>query len=257
MSEACRAIWSTEAWYTMNFVPKNNVGVSRKSPFTTINNTLTETEKKAGWQLLFDGKSISDWRNFKKQTLAKSWIIDDESIHLTTQLKKEGGSIAADGGDIITKNTFENFEFSYDWKISNCGNSGVMFNVVENEKYKYVWETGPEMQVLDNSCHPDARFVTHKAGDLYDMIECKYPSVKPAGEWNEARIISNKGKMEFWLNGIQVVTFTMHDENWNNMVAKSKFKDMPDFGKATSGHISLQDHGDKVWYRNLKIKELK
>jgi len=257
ISEAGRSIWSTEAWYTMNFVPKNKLGITKKTLYTIANNTLTEAEKKAGWLLLFDGKSISEWRNFKKQTLGNSWIIDDESIHLTTQSKKEGGSSAADGGDIITKNTFENFEFAYDWKISNCGNSGVMFNVVENEKYKYVWETGPEMQVLDNSCHPDARFVTHKAGDLYDMIECKYPSVKPAGEWNEARIISNKGKMEFWLNGINIVSFTMHDENWNNMVAKSKFKDMPDFGKATSGHISLQDHGDKVWFRNLKIKELK
>jgi cytochrome c len=119
-----------------------------------------------------------------------------------------------------------------------------------------VWQTGPEMQVLDNSCHPDTRFSSHRAGDLYDLIECKYVTVKPAGEWNKVRIIKNNGQVEHWLNGVKVVEFEMYTDQWLEMINKSKFKDMPDFGRAQKGKISLQDHGDRVWYRNIKIKTL-
>jgi cytochrome c len=256
ISEAGRSLWSTEAWYTMNQVPVE-AGLIKKSPYTFALNSLHEAEKKAGWQLLFDGKSLDGWHNFRKKTIGKSWVIQDGAIHLDAKPNKDGHWQAADGGDIVTNKTFENFEFVYDWKIGNCGNSGVMFNVVESDKYEYVWQTGPEMQVLDNACHPDSRYVSHRAGDLYDLIASKIEVVKPSGEWNEARIKSYKGKVEFWLNGIMVVNFTMHDDHWDKMVAGSKFKDMPDFGKAKSGYIALQDHGDKVWYRNLKIRELK
>jgi len=257
VSENNHSIWSTEAWYTMNFVPKNIAGEVKKCPYTFAPNTLNAAEIKNGWTLLFDGKSMAGWRNFRKKTIGKSWVINENAIHLDAKPNKDGHWQAPDGGDIITDKAYENFDFKYEWKIGNCGNSGVMYNVVENDKYDYVWKTGPEMQVLDNSCHPDSKYVTHRAGDLYDMIACKYPVVKPAGEWNEARIRSDQGKVEFWLNGINVVDFTMHNDVWKKMIAKSKFKDMPDFGKAISGHISLQDHGDKVWFRNLKIKVIK
>lgn len=256
ISEMNHELWSTESWYTMNQVPKNTPGIKRTNPYPTINNILLDSEKKEGWDLLFDGKSLSGWRNFKKKTIGKSWMIQDEAIHLNAILTKDGNWQAEEGGDIITDKSYENYEFRCDWKIGNCGNSGIIFNVVEDEKYNYVWETGPEMQVLDNSCHPDARFVTHKAGDLYDMIACKFVVVKPAGEWNQARIISNKGLVEFWLNGVNVVSFTMHNAQWKEMIANSKFKDMPAFGLSKSGHIALQDHGDKVWFRNIKIKKL-
>jgi hypothetical protein len=113
------------------------------------------------------------------------------------------------------------------------------------------------MQVLDNTCHPDAKIIKHRAGDLYDLISCSKETVKPAGEWNAVRIVSKNAKMEFWLNGTKVVEFTMHTPKWNEMVAKSKFASMPDFGKAVKGHIALQDHGDAVWFRNVKIRELK
>lgn len=146
---------------------------------------------------------------------------------------------------------------SIEWKISACGNSGIIFNVVEDKKYRATYLTGPEMQVMDNTCHPDAKIIKHRAGDLYDLITSAKETVKPAGEWNTARLVSNHGMMEFWLNGFKSVSFTMHNSEWDAMVAKSKFKTMPDFGKATKGHIALQDHGDQVWYRNIKIKELK
>jgi cytochrome c len=257
ISDEGSTIWSTEAWYTMNQVPKGQSGTIKKAPFVYADNTLTEAERKAGWSLLFDGKSMGSWRNFKKKTLGKGWVINENAIHLDAKPNKDGHWQAVDGGDIITDKSYENYEFTVSWKINNCGNSGIIFNVVESDKYDYVWQTGPEMQVLDNTCHPDSKFVTHRAGDLYDMIECKYSTVKPAGEWNEARIKSLNGKVDFWLNGYKVVSFTMHNDQWKKMVAGSKFKDMPDFGLAKGGHISLQDHGDKVWFKNIKIRALK
>jgi hypothetical protein len=217
---------------------------------TQAQNKLTAAEKKAGWKLLFDGTSTKGWKVFNGKSDGTAWKVADGALFLDASTK-EGR------GDLITAGEYENYEFSYDWKIAADGNSGLLFNVVEDPKYSAVYVTGPEMQVLDNNGHPDAKIDKHRAGDLYDLIACSEETVKPAGEWNEARIISNKGKYEFWLNGKKVVTFTMHDAAWDEMVAASKFKSMPDFGKAKKGHFALQDHGDQVWFRNIKIKELK
>lgn len=257
VSENNNELWSTEGWYTMNAIPKNQNGFVSKSPIGKIvDNQLTEPEKSAGWELLFNGKDMSSWRNFKKETIGTGWMINDNAIHLNSQQNPDGTWSAKDGGDIITKNEYENFELRLEWKIGPCGNSGIMFNVVEEEKYHSVWLTGPEMQVLDNTCHPDTKYPTHRAGDLYDMIECKYVVVNPAGEWNKVRLISKNGKVEHWLNGHKVVEYEMHNDKWKEMIANSKFKDMPDFGLAKKGHISLQDHSDKVWYKNIKILKL-
>jgi hypothetical protein len=213
-------------------------------------NTLTGQEKKEGWKLLFDGKTTNGWRTFNSTKNGGAWKVADGALYLDSSTK-EGR------GDIITDAEYENFELSIEWKIDSCGNSGILYNVVEDPKYRTVWLTGPEMQVLDNNCHPDAKINKHRAGDLYDLIASSRETVKPVGQWNQARIVSNKGKYEFYLNGTKVVSFAMHTPEWDQMVAGSKFKSMPDFGKATKGHIALQDHGDKVWYRNIKIKELK
>jgi len=212
-------------------------------------NTLTEQQQVEGWKLLFDGQTTSGWRNYKSDQIGARWRVDDNALHFDN-------TIAGGGGDIITNDEYENFELMLEWRIDSCGNSGIMFNVVEDEQYESTWHTGPEMQVLDNDCHPDAKIVKHRAGDLYDLISCSTETVKPAGEWNHVRIVSNQGNYEFWLNGTKVVTFSMHTPEWEAMVAGSKFKDMPAFGKATKGHIALQDHGDKVWYRNIMIRPL-
>ncbi|MDH3712018.1 MAG: DUF1080 domain-containing protein, partial [Cyclobacteriaceae bacterium] len=129
-------------------------------------------------------------------------------------------------------------------------------HVVESDEYDYVWQTGPEMQVLDNVNHSDGRIDKHRAGDLYDLISCRFVTANPANQWNKARLISKDGKVSHWLNGYKLVEFEMHNQNWDEMVANSKFKDMPAFGKAKGGHIALQDHNDQVWYRNIKIKQL-
>jgi cytochrome c len=218
-------------------------------------NTLTKQEEKDGWKLLFDGKTLKGWRNFKSKTIGEAWSVTDGAIHLN-KTQKEGFQVKG-GGDIVTENEFENFELSIEWKIAPCGNSGIIFNVVEAPEYQYVWQTGPEMQVLDNACHPDAKIEKHRAGNLYDLIASSTESVKPANEWNVAKIVSNKGHLELWLNGVKQVETTMFTPEWEAMIKGSKFKDMPGFGKSKKGRISLQDHGDLVWFRNIKIKELK
>lgn len=212
-------------------------------------NILTEQQKSEGWILLFDGTSTAGWKNFNKDGVGAAWVIDDGTLHFDNTVQ-EGR------GDIITIDEFENFELMLEWKIDSCGNSGIMFNVVENEEFKNTYLTGPEMQVLDNSCHPDAKIVKHRAGDLYDLISCSTETVKPAGEWNQVRIVSDNANYQFWLNGTNVVSFTMHTPEWDALVAGSKFKQWSAFGKATRGHIALQDHGDKVWYRNIMIKTM-
>lgn len=210
-------------------------------------NTLSAQEKKDGWKLLFDGKTTTGWHAFNKTAVGASWKVDDGALCLDTTKA---------GGNLVTKKPYSNFDFKYEWKISKNGNSGVMFYVQEGAKYDEPYVTGPEMQVLDNDGHPDGKITKHRAGDLYDLIKCSKETVKPTGEWNQAEIICNNGKLSFLLNGENVVSTTMWDDNWKQMVAASKFKDMPDFAKFKTGKIALQDHGNAVCFRNLKIKEL-
>jgi hypothetical protein len=213
-------------------------------------NTLSDQEKKEGWTLLFDGKTTNGWRNYRSDKITNRWKASNGELYLDK-------SVTTGAGDILTDKEYKDYELALEWKISPCGNSGIIFNVVEDAKYENTYNSGPEMQVLDNSCHPDAKIIKHRAGDLYDLISCSKETVKPVGEWNQVRLISKNAKMEFWLNGTKVVEFTMHTPEWDAMVAKSKFNTMPGFGKALKGHIALQDHGDAVWFRNIKIRELK
>jgi hypothetical protein len=227
------------------------------APPVVQDNTLTADEQAAGWQLLFDGKTIQHWHNYGKTTIGQSWVVSDGAIHLDARPGKDGHWQAADGGDIISNESYQNFEFSVDWKIDTCGNSGIFFNVVEDTaKYDYGWKSGPEMQVLDNACHPDAKITKHRAGDLYDLISCKTETVKPGLQWNTAKIISKSGHLEQWLNGVKVVEVQMFTPEWEQLIAGSKFKEWPGFGKSDSGRIGLQDHGNKVWFKNIKIKKL-
>lgn len=222
------------------------------------NSTAAEmkaTGSDTGWISLFDGTSTAGWHSYGKTTVGEAWKVADGALYLDTT-QKEGWQIKG-GGDIVTNDEFENFDLKLEWKIAPNGNSGVIFYVHEDtSKYKYVWNTGPEMQVLDNNGHPDSKITKHRAGDLYDLISCSKETVKPAGEWNEAEIVSNNGKLDFFLNGTNVVSTSLWDSAWKQLLAGSKFKDMADFGTYKKGRIALQDHGNAVWYRNIKIKKL-
>ncbi|CAM3450495.1 DUF1080 domain-containing protein [Aquirufa ecclesiirivi] len=212
-------------------------------------NTLTSKEKKEGYQLLFDGTTLKGWHAYNKPgTVGTSWSVTNGEIGFDVTKK--------DGGDLTTDQEFENYDFSVDWKISPKGNSGIIFNVTEDAKYHSSYNTGPEMQVLDSDGHPDGKIFNHRAGDLYDLIHSSKETAKPVGEWNTARIVNNRGLLQLYLNGEKVVETRYDDENWKKMIAGSKFKNMPGFGVNMKGRISLQDHGNPVWFRNIKIKKL-
>ncbi|RYD70972.1 MAG: DUF1080 domain-containing protein, partial [Sphingobacteriales bacterium] len=218
-------------------------------PQKALHNTLTQKEKKQGWQLLFDGNSYSGWTKYGGATTGKAWKIKDSSIYLDAGAKKADWQ-TNDGGDIVTTASFSDFHLQYDWKIAQGGNSGVIFYVHEDTtKYQWPWQTGPEMQVLDNERHADAKINKHRAGDLYDLIASNSEPVKPALEWNHAEIKSVKGNLDFYLNGVHILSTQLWNDNWKKLIAASKFSSMQGFGIYQSGKISLQDHGDEVWFR--------
>ena len=232
---------------------------SQVNTMNTPENTLSKKEKDNGWQLLFDGKSAHGWHTYGKQSAGKAWSIKDGALYLDAEGKK---NLAPDeGGDLVTNEEYENFDLKLDWKIGPKGNSGIIFYIKEDTTlYHNTYNTGPEMQVLDNGTpthagHSDARLYTHRAGDLYDLIASK-EAVRPQGEWNHVEILSVNGKLDFYMNGEHSLSVHLWDDSWKQMIAISKFKDMPGFGTFKKGKISLQDHGEDVWFRNIRIKRL-
>ena len=247
-SENDREIWSTEAWYTLNNIPQAT-GTVASAPALPGTNELSAAERAAGWKLLFDGQNLNEhWHTYGSDAVNGGWTVDGDAF----TFNKAGGR-----GDLVSDQAYENFDLRLEWKISNCGNSGIFWGVVDDpEQYSAVYLTGPEMQILDNSCHPDAQYEDHRAGDLYDMIPVKYETVRPAGSWNKARIRKQGEDVTFYLNGRKVVEFKQHDETWDAMVKDSKFADWEAFGKSRKGHFALQDHDDRVWFRNVKVRVL-
>ena len=218
-------------------------------------NVKKETAKPKGWISLFDGKTTKGWHTYGKTTVGEYWKVQDGALFLDAAAKKE---MKAQGdGDILSDAIFGDFDLKVDWKISPKGNSGIIFWVQDDAvKYEHAFHTGPEIQVLDNDGHSDGKIIKHRAGNLYDLVEGKEGAVKPVGEWNTCELICNKGKMEVILNGTSVLTTNYGDDNWKEMISKSKFKKMPDFGRIFSGNICLQDHGNDVWFKNILIKKL-
>ncbi len=217
--------------------------------------STTNTNSSDEWISLFDGKTLNGWHTYGRDTVGAAWKVQNGAIWLDADGKKN--MPANTGGDILTDEEFGDYHLKLEWKIAPNGNSGIIFNVNEDpEKYGNTYNTGPEMQVLDNNGHPDAKINKHRAGDLYDLIASKSEPVKEPGEWNLAEIISDDGNLTLRLNNVDVVQTTMWDQQWRDMIAGSKFASMPGFGTFKKGKIALQDHGDNVWYRNIMIKKL-
>ena len=208
-------------------------------------NELSADEKSGGWKLLFDGKdAAANFRGYKKDKLPDGWVVEDGAL-----VRKKGG------GDIITKDQYESFELSVDWKISPGGNSGIMFKVLETDGPSY--QTGPEAQVQDNQGGKDPQ----KAGWMYALYPASVDTTKPVGEWNRFVLKCQKTaagtfKCEHAMNGTKYVEYEIGSDDWNEKVAKSKFKAWSGFAKAAKGHICLQDHGNEVAFKNIKIREL-
>ena len=222
-------------------------------------NMLSSKEKKDGWKLLFDGKTTNGWHTYGKEAAAKAWSLQDGALYLDAAAEKKLDK--SERGDLVTNDEYENFDLKLDWKIGLKGNSGVIFYIHEDPaKYPETYETGMEMQVLDNGSpirrgHDDARLYTHRAGDLYDLLASKEAD-KPQGDWNHIEIIAKNGKLDFYMNGVHTLSTTMWNDYWKQMIAISKFKNMPGFGTFKKGKISLQDHGEDVWFKNIRIKML-
>ena len=209
------------------------------------------SQAQKGFKPLFDGKTTTGWHTYNKTTVGSGWQVQDGALHLDPKTKGTDG-----GGDLVTDKEYKDFHLKYDWKVAPKANSGLIFYVHEESKYHATYSTGLEMQVLDNDGHPDGKITKHRAGDLYDLIKSKSEPVKAVGEWNKAEIISKKGNLTLILNGVEVVKTTLWDENWQNLVAGSKFAKWENWGTFKSGKIALQDHGDEVWYKNITVKEL-
>jgi hypothetical protein len=205
--------------------------------------TLTAEERAQGFRPLFDGRSLAGWRSFTAETPPAGWkAVDGELV-------RDGA-----GGDLMTADTFTDFELRLEWKISTNGNSGIMFRVGRNAKYP--WETGPEFQVLDNAGHKDGRDPLTSAGSNFAVHAPVKDVTRPVGAWNEIRLMARGPHVEHWMNGVKLLEYEIGSPDWHARVKASKFSTMPGYGREPRGHIVLQDHGDLVAYRNVRIKVL-
>ena len=203
------------------------------------------------WIELFDGKSLAGWHGYNKTGEVSNWTVEDGALVCL------GAAKDAHGGDIVTDQKFDNFELTWDWKVDKGSNSGVMYHVVEDPKYKAPYETGPEYQIIDDIGFPEKLEDWQQAGANYGMqVANEKKKLKPVGEWNSSKIVYNKGHVEHWLNGEKIVEFEDNTPEWNKEKTEGKWKDYPDYATAKSGAIALQDHGNKAYFKNIKIRTL-
>jgi len=217
---------------------------------TEKQNVLTDQEKQDGWKLLFDGQSLNGWKNYNEAGIT-GWSAQDGNL-------ASSGTGSDSTGYIITDKKYDNFELAFDWKIAAEGNSGVMYHVTESKKFKTPYKTGPEYQLLDDIGFPQKVENWQLTGADYAMhvADTTAKKLKPVGEWNTSKIIFNNGHVEHWLNGSKIVDFEAWTPEWFALKNSGKWTSAPEYGLSETGYISLQDHGSKAWFRNMKIKEL-
>lgn len=217
--------------------------------FIVLNNKAETSQGK--WISLFDGKTFNGWHGFNKTGTVPNWAIEDGAMVCL------GAAADANGGDLVTDAAYENFELKWEWKITKGGNSGVMYHVLEGEKYAGPYQTGPEYQLIDDIGFPEKLEAWQMTGADYAMtIPNDKKKLKPVGEWNTSKIVFNKAHVEHWLNGEKILEFRAWDEAWMNKKTTGKWKGYPDYGTAKKGLIALQDHGNKVYFKNIMIKVL-
>jgi cytochrome c len=238
--ESGRAPWTSESWYTLNRLPYGR-RVEVAPPINAAQNQLKPAQVAAGWRALFDGATLDGWRGWKQSVLPAGWRVHDGAIE-----RGEGG------GDLTSIEQFGDFELELEWRIAAGGNSGVMFHAVED--HDYPWETAPEMQILDNGAHPDGKNPLTSAGANYALDAPPFDASFPPGQWNRARLLVRGAHVEHWLNGYLQCSYELGSPEWQAAVAASKFAKMPAYGTHPQGHIVLQDHGDAVSFRNVRVR---
>lgn len=218
-------------------------------------NTLSEEEKTAGWELLFDGTNLNGWKRYNHDTIGPLWIVQEGVLVCNGSGLGEGSG--SHGGSLMTTRQFGNFELSVDWKITPGGNSGILYHVVESPEYHADYETGPEYQLMDDAGWKGDLKPAQKVGSNYDMFEApETKKVMPVGEWNTSRIVYNNGHVEHYLNGEKTVEFEEGSADYEERYKKSKWVEFPAWNKSKTGAISLQDHGANVYFRNIKVRAL-
>ena len=229
----------------------------------TPSGTLTAAERAAGWRSLFNGQDFTGWRGLGRDSVATAhWKVQDGAIHKVARSSVPLGANGRPlpGGDLVTVESFGDFEFAFEWKISEGANSGVKYNVSEAMTGTGTGALGFEYQILDDERHPDAKAGVNgnrTAAGLYDLIApVANKPVKPVGEWNEGRIVFRGNHAEHWLNGVKTVEYDLGSPRMNALLAASKYASIAGFADRRRGQIVLQDHQDEVWYRNLKVREL-
>ena len=220
-----------------------SAGAQQTPPLSPPVNTLTDAEREAGWELLFDGHTTDGWRGYMMDVMPDGWQVLDGAL-----------TRVGPGRDIITMEQFENFDLTLEWKVELGGNSGILFRAAEGPERIYMG--APEMQILDDANHADGRSPLTSVGSNYALHPAPRGLARPVGEWNTVRILVNGNHVEHWLNGVRTVQYELGSEDWLARVAASKFREWPEYGQASRGHIGLQEHGDRVAFRNIKIRRL-
>lgn len=213
---------------------------------TLVGAAAAQSGAKGAWVVLFDGNSTDRWRGYKRDAFPdKGWVIEGGALKTV---------VGGDRVDLVTKDKYQNYELELEWRVSPGGNSGVIYNV--SEDLTEAWNTGPEMQVLDDSKHPDGKNPKTSSGSLYALIAPAKATLRPVGEFNKARLVVHGTHVEHWLNGKKVVEYEWGSDDVKKLIAASKFKEFPRFAGERGGHIVLQHHGEEAWFRNIRIREL-
>jgi hypothetical protein len=247
-------------WKNIRILTDSLAKYARKSTLTPIitKNQLTIDEEKNGWKLLWDGSTTNGWRGARLDDFpAEGWVIENGELIVLSS----GGEESSAGGDIVTEDLYGNFEFQLDFKLTKGANSGIKYFVDTDLNKGPGSSIGLEYQILDDDNHPDAKLGNHEGSrtmaSLYDLIKVDPDKpVNPIGEWNHARILSKDNHVEHWLNGMKVLEYERKSDTYKKLVSESKYKIWPNFGEADKGHILLQDHGDRVSFKNIKIRPI-
>lgn len=236
---------SSSIWSAMKTQFKCTLFILAASLLLSGCSTTVRNPEQSGWKVLFDGKSTDAFRGFKQASFpTNSWVIDGGTLKSLPKLQI----------DLITRETYEDFELELDWKVEKQANSGIMFHVSESESETY--ETGPEMQIVDDANTKDGSDPITSAGSLYALLPPTNKKCHPAGEWNRIRLLVQGNHVEHWMNGAKILEYELGGGSLKTLIANSKFKSWPRFAQEKTGHIALQNHGNSVWFRNVRVRRL-